>query len=184
MGTCEFRLYKLRTQMFWSMPPFTPSCCSGPFWVIQFLQNQLLSWEYQWSFLQCFGPLESIKQRCHVLLLLHLWDVVSKALECLTLTVILGYSSCYSFHGPHIVHLKEEFRLCISSSSAHNKMLQEVFTLHPLHTAVATSSPSTVPSALLWVSDQSATMPWRLTPNWNVECLLWTSSNILAKIIS
>ena len=82
----------------------------------------------------------------------------------LTLTVILGYSSCYSFHGPHIVHLKEEFRLCVSSSSAHNKMLQEVFTLHPLHTAVATSSPSTVPSALLWVSDQSATMPWRLTP--------------------
>ena len=40
-------------------------------------------------------------------------------------------------------------RLCLSSSNAHITVLQEVFTLHPLHTAVATSSLSTVPSALL-----------------------------------
>ena len=52
-------------------------------------------------------------------------------------------------------------KLCLSSSSAHNRVLQEKITLHPLHTAVPTSSPSTVPSALLWA--QPATMPWRLT---------------------
>ena len=45
-------------------------------------------------------------------------------------------------------------------------------TLHPLQREAAISSPSTAPRALLCVSDQSTTIPLRLTPALNAECLL------------
>ena len=95
--------------------------------------------------------------QCHWILLLHLWDVVSKALECLTLhdsflatCLALRFTDQCSASNNNMVEeiyilIQCVVRLCLSSSSVHNKVLQEKTTLHPLHTAVATSSPSTVP---------------------------------------